>query len=274
MKDVLAELDRYYDTVPRRHARVEELGPFTLFAGDPDGWTFCARPRLSGGGDDAAAGAASYDVASVRSVLDRMSELGLPQVVEWVHELTPELLDAVRADGTLEVEEIPLMVLAGGSTPPAPPPDVTVRVLGPSDLDAIAEARAVAALAFAAPGTEAGEAGTSERDAALEPVPDALVEVLREGGVGWVALEHDVHGVVACGRHLPVGATTEVVGVATLPAFRRRGLAAHVTTALVGHALAGGVDTVFLTASSAAVARLYARLGFEHVGTAYAAERA
>ena len=272
MRDVLLELARYYDTVPREHARIEEVGAFTLFAGDPDGWTFCARPRLSPG-DAGPASTASYDLASLRRVLDRMGELGLPQVVEWVHELTPELLDTVRADRTLEVEEIPLMVLAAEPPRSGPAPDVTVRVLDASDLGPIAEARAVAALAFASPGTERGAAGTTERDAALEPVPEPLLDVLRRGEVGWVAAEHHVHGVIACGRHLPLGGTSEIVGVATLPAFRGRGLAAHVTSALVEHAVAGGAHTVFLTASSPAVARLYARLGFERVGTAYAAER-
>ena len=61
--------------------------------------------------------------------------------------------------------------------------------------------------------------------------------------------------------------------MATLPAFRRRGLAAQVTRALVAHAIATGNDTVFLTASSEDVARLYAGLGFERIATGYAAER-
>lgn len=268
---VLLELERYFDAVPREHARVEEVGPFTLFAGDPEGWTFCARPRLSGA--PSGVSPTPYDASSVRDVLRRMSDLGLPPVIEWVHEVTPDLLAAVLADGTLEVEEIPLMVLAPGQATASPAADVTVRVVGPSDLDALAQARAVAALAFAAPGTEVGDAGVAERDAAVEPVPDPLLDVLRRGEVAWVVAEHRDHGVVACGRHLPLHGVTEVVGVATLPAFRRRGLAADVTRALVGHASAGGNRTVFLTASSADVARLYAGLGFERVATAYAAER-
>ena len=55
--------------------------------------------------------------------------------------------------------------------------------------------------------------------------------------------------------------------------FRRRGLAAAVTRALVDHATSLGARTVFLTASSPDVARLYAGLGFERIGTGYAAQR-
>ena len=53
---------------------------------------------------------------------------------------------------------------------------------------------------------------------------------------------------VAAGMHQPVGEVTEIVGVATLPAVRRQGLGGAVTGALVEHALADGVETVFLSA--------------------------
>jgi predicted GNAT family acetyltransferase len=71
-----------------------------------------------------------------------------------------------------------------------------------------------------------------------------------------------------------VGGVSEIVGVATLPAFRRRGLAAVVVDCLIDHALAHGVTTVFLSAGSDDVARVYARLGFRRVGTACTAEPA
>jgi predicted GNAT family acetyltransferase len=61
---------------------------------------------------------------------------------------------------------------------------------------------------------------------------------------------------------------TEVVGVATLPAFRRRGLGGAVTAALVADALAHGAEIVVLSAGSEEIARVYARLGFVRIGTA------
>ena len=68
--------------------------------------------------------------------------------------------------------------------------------------------------------------------------------------------------------HQPVDDVTEVVGVATLPAVRRQGLGGAVTGALVEDALARGVETVFLSAGSEDIARVYARLGFRRVATA------
>jgi predicted GNAT family acetyltransferase len=60
----------------------------------------------------------------------------------------------------------------------------------------------------------------------------------------------------------------EVVGVATLPSVRRRGLAAAVTSALTQHALDHGAEVVFLSAGDEDVARLYARIGYRPLATA------
>ena len=73
---------------------------------------------------------------------------------------------------------------------------------------------------------------------------------------------------VATAAHQPLDGVTEIVGVATLPAYRRRGLGAAVTAALVADALERGVETVFLSAADEDVARMYASVGFRRVGTA------
>src|SRR5437868_13469383 len=127
--DLLGRLEAYYASVPRRFARTEECGPFTLFLGEPGGWTYYARPRLGGGGP--------FTSDDVVAAVTRLGELGLPQNVEWVHETTPTLLAAVRATGLFELEELPLLALDGDLTVTAPPvPDrVTVRLPGPTDAD-------------------------------------------------------------------------------------------------------------------------------------------
>jgi predicted GNAT family acetyltransferase len=71
-----------------------------------------------------------------------------------------------------------------------------------------------------------------------------------------------------------VGAVTEITGVATLPSARRRGLGALVTGRLVQDARERGAELIFLSAGSEDIARVYARLGFERVGTACIAEPA
>ncbi|WP_308686579.1 GNAT family N-acetyltransferase [Streptomyces caniferus] len=77
---------------------------------------------------------------------------------------------------------------------------------------------------------------------------------------------------MCAGQHRPVGKVSEIVGVGTLPAARRRGLGLAVTAALVADARSRGVETVLLSAGDEDVARLYARLGFRSVATALIAE--
>jgi len=76
---------------------------------------------------------------------------------------------------------------------------------------------------------------------------------------------------VAIGAVLPFGEVTYVVGVATLPAFRRRGLGQAISALLIRHALGLGARVVFLSAMSEEVARMYASVGFQRVGTSCSA---
>src|SRR3954468_1959587 len=100
-RGTLSLIERYYDAVPRSAARTEEHGPFTLFVGTGP-WPYYARPRLGGDGPFTAG-----DVAAVR---ERQRALGHPQAFEWLHEVTPDLLEVVRGAG-MEVLEAPLMLL-------------------------------------------------------------------------------------------------------------------------------------------------------------------
>jgi predicted GNAT family acetyltransferase len=63
------------------------------------------------------------------------------------------------------------------------------------------------------------------------------------------------------------------VGIATLPAWRHRGVVALVTARLAVEARARHVRTVILSASDADVARPYARAGFSQVGSVGEASR-
>jgi GNAT superfamily N-acetyltransferase len=264
--DLLGRLEAYYDSVPRRFARTEECGPFTLFLGEPGGWTYYARPRL--GGHD------PFTPDTVTAAVARLGEVGLPQAVEWVHETTPALLDAVRSTGLFELEELPLLALDGDLTVTTPPlPDgVTVRLLGPEDVDAVAASRAVSGVGFDLEGTARGVTGPAERDAALQPAQQRVLDLLAEGALRIAVAEHAELGQLATGRTLPLAGVTEVMGVATLPSARRQGLGAAVTAALVEDARDLGLTTVFLTASSPDVARMYAGIGFHPLGTGWVAE--
>ena len=96
-----------------------------------------------------------------------------------------------------------------------------------------------------------------------------MLAQLRSGEARIAVAEHAERGILAAGRHLPVGeGVTEVVGVATLPAEQGARLGSAVTQVLVEDARSRGIRTIFLTASSERVARIYARLGFRRVATA------
>jgi len=254
---VLTDLERYYDAAPRFAARVEEIGPFTVFVGT-GAWNYYARPRLGLAHD--------YTTADVEAALARKRELGQPESLEWVHETTPSLLGAARAAG-LAVLEAPLMVLDRSAwRAPEVPAGITLRVLDADD-PALPEAVAVQHVGFRAAGTAPGPEGLAERNAAVEADHEFLRERLRRG-LTVMAVAEGEYGPVAAGGHQPVDDACEVVGVATLPAVRRQGVGGALTGALVEDAVERSVQTVFLSAGSEDIARVYGRLGFKRVGTA------
>lgn len=267
---VLTRLENYYDAAPRGNAETEEVGPFTLFVSN-GGWPYYARPRLTGGDP------LPTDEAAVRTVLDRQRELGVPRALEWVHEVTPDLLPAARAAG-LRVEECPLLVLDGTPTARAVPAGASVRLVDADDPD-LPLVRASIDVGFAHGGTATGEAGAPARDDAAGRDPQAVRRVadgIRSGRSLLVGAWVDGVGPVGGGSHnprpTPYGVTSELVGIAVLPAHRRRGLAAAIAALLAADALERGATTVLLSASDEAVARVYGSVGFRRVGTACVAE--
>jgi len=60
---------------------------------------------------------------------------------------------------------------------------------------------------------------------------------------------------------------TELVGIATMEEFRRRGVAASITAFVAESAFIVGARLVFLTTDNAQAAHVYRRVGFERCGT-------
>jgi predicted GNAT family acetyltransferase len=261
---LLRRLDAYLDAAPRPATRPEQIGPFTLFVNEGKGWRYYARPTP---------GEEAFTVDDVRAVLERQRARQQPREFEWIVEVTPSLSQVAR-DGGLRVVERPLMHLAWDDLRgESRPEDAVVRVVTLDD--DLATVSAVAAVGFATPGTEAAAAGIDALAGAVAKVDEDRLEFLRErmtAGLTVTAAAF-VDGVpVAVGSHQPMEGATEIVGVATLPSFRRRGLGSAVTETLARDAYERGVDTVLLSAGDEAVARIYGRVGFRTVGRVGAAD--
>ncbi|AUX38719.1 acetyltransferase [Sorangium cellulosum] len=269
MSALLAAIERFYDAVPRRRADAEVHGPLTLFVRRGDGWPYYARPTLGHAGP-----VSVDDMAAMRA---RQRGLSFPESFEWVLETTPGLDAAAEAAG-LHVRRCPLLVLSGEPVQVAAPADVSLGLVTPDDPD-LAAVQAVAYVAFGAFDTAAGLAGPAERDATAAALPaghatswttslidGTMVHAAARGRAGELA------GPLCVGSYQHAEEVAEIVGVGTLPAARRRGLAAAVTAVLARRALDAGNRTVFLSAQNDDVARVYERVGFRRVATACIAE--
>ena len=232
------------------------MGPFTLFVSRAP-WPYYARPRV---GDEHAF--TREDVAAVQA---RQSELGVPQMFEWVHETAPTLRAAIDAD----VIAVPLLVLDPRTGGPPQPRPACACGCSPTTTWRSPPRSASSTWGSARRAPRPGAQAVVERD--VYEVDAARLEYLRERlrrGTSVTAVAENDYGPIAVGTLRPVGTVAEIVGVATLPAVRRQGLGGAVTALLVEHALSIGVETVFLSAASDDVARVYERLGFRRTGTA------
>ena len=255
-------IERYFAAAPLPDARIDDVGALDVPIGDP-AWPYPARPRLGEG---------PVTADDVRAAVARQAEAGLPAALEWVPERSPETAAAARAAG-LTVEELPLLV-AVDPVDVLLPAGVRLYVVGADDPQ-LPWYQRVAATAFSNPGG-AAEVHDVPLDTSAEA--RARTEVLRERiasgrTVMMVAVANGQP--VAVGSHQPVDLdgteVSEVVGVATLPRLRGRGVGAGIASALVAHATETA-DMVFLAAGDDDVARVYERVGFARLATSAVAD--
>jgi GNAT superfamily N-acetyltransferase len=240
---LLERIEEYYDLVPRAVATTEEVGPFTLFIPEEGtGWHFYARPRLRGSG--------TFTPKAVKRVLARQVELGLPQALEWVDEVTPSLLPAVRGAG-FEPHRYPLLTLAA-EVPMEPDP--RARPLPSADPH----------LGIAFGTVKAGFRGHDE----VEHHHTGRKPELIEQGALIVVASYEGSRLCGAGSAAPRGDVAELMGIAVPPGHRNRGHGSAITRSLVAACRERGVDLVFLTAGSDVAASIYRRAGFVDSGTA------
>ena len=259
-------VEQYFALAPLPDARITTAGALDVPLGDP-AWPYPARPRRE-------AGPVTAD--DLRTAMKLQSAAEVPAALEWIPERSPGTAAIARAAG-LGVEELPLLV----ATDPVDlllPAGVRLYLVGADDPE-LPRYQQVAVVAFAHPGTAAGpDALPEDAGTGADPLAGARTAVLRERiaagrTVMMVAVENGEP--VAVGSHQPVDVDgteiSEIVGVATLPRFRGRGLGAGIASALAAHARESA-DMVFLAAGDDDVARVYERIGFARLATTAVAE--
>lgn len=177
---------------------------------------------------------------------------------EYVEDLWSGLASMLEEAGLSCQARQPLMACTPDSLRPVSAPGATAQVLDDTDEDAT--------LGLFLGIQSAGFAG---RDTIQPPSPggvERLRQGLREGRTRCALARLD--GVAAgAGATVPHAGIAEMVGIATLPALRRRGVAATLSSALAHDHFARGGTLVWLSAGDSAAQATYQRIGFRLVGT-------
>ena len=180
---------------------------------------------------------------------------------EFIQEAAPDLASAFAAAGLAEEGCNPLLVCTPDSLrPPTEVPGLAICRLTPES------PRADLAAFISVQGR------SFEEEDRVEPT-DAQVEDLRrrcgQGSHYFLGLLDD-SPVAASAHTAPLDHFTELVGIATLAEYRRRGIAGALTATMAQAAFRAGVRVAFLSAADERAGRVYERVGFRPYATALA----
>jgi ribosomal protein S18 acetylase RimI-like enzyme len=201
------------------------------------------HPMLNYAVPEPGAGDWGAGIGELRSVF---AVHGLRPRLEFVGECAPGL-EAALTDAGFEVEgHFPVLTLPAVELREVPVPDgvVIARTSGAADARAVLE---VGAEAF----------GT-------DPPTDA--EVAAYQGRSLLARAEGVPAGAASRTEIADG-VSELAGIGVRERFRRRGIAAALTSATAADAIAAGAELCFLTPGDAGAERVYERAGFKRAGT-------
>jgi ribosomal protein S18 acetylase RimI-like enzyme len=179
---------------------------------------------------------------------------------EFLHEYAPLLGAAMDALGVPSEGENPLLVCTPETwAPMAPPEGLRCLRLTPDSAE-----RDLADYVE----TQSRGFGDVEWGATPEDIEDLRRQLTLGNGATLARLGDEA--VAAGGYAAPLDGFAELVGVATLPEHRRRGIAGALTALLASDAFARGVRIALLTAADEDASRVYQRSGFRRVGTGLA----
>jgi len=226
-----------------RNREVVVAGPFVCTFSES------ANPFLNYAIPDADASPSAEDVAALVEAFGARSRK--PRL-EYVPSLAPAVAAAL-GDAGFEVElRTPLMVFRVGDGVAAPDGISLSEVREPAD-------------AWEAAGAQFEAYGETEPPS--ESWVQSMLASVEAGGVLVLARDVATGGGVGAGAcTAPHESACELTSVGVRERYRRRGIAAAITSRLAHVAKARGVQTVFLMAHGEAEARIYERVGFERIG--------
>ena len=225
------------------------IPPFTCFVNADDanpGYNYAIPDEAF----DSDPGQALDDLAALYRSRDRSPRF------EFLEAYAPGLSTALAERGyRLEMRSYLMTCTLADATSPPPILGVTVRALTDasplSDFQALMTVQSRSFGAADAPAATASDGENFRR---------------RFAATTFFVAEADGK-IVSVGAFTPPSdGVTEVVGIATLPDYRGRGIAGLLTSQITSHALGQGVELAFLTAGDEAAGRVYSRVGFQPAG--------
>ncbi|MCL4833798.1 MAG: GNAT family N-acetyltransferase [Caldilineaceae bacterium] len=245
--DVAERVQGYLHVKARAGRESLIVGGFTLYLpmGNESGGVGLAVPNRS-------------DSALNPSVLERIERIAAKRghrlCFHWLDCYAPKLAEALGITGYAVRESTPLLVCEPGQviSPPTEPLEmVTVSADSPSE--DVAENWNINAQGFDPTATLAGPGDAEDFRHILVK---SRAFTARLNGVGVSAgMYTDIHNGV-----------TELVGIATLQEYRRRGFGGALTAFATRTAFADGATLAFLTAASEEASRVYKRVGYQPAG--------
>jgi GNAT superfamily N-acetyltransferase len=234
-----ALLQRSLREALRARPDTETVGPF-LAAFDPDS----DSPFRNYAVPDDDARPTRDEVEHLRRAF--LGRERLPRL-EFLPAAAPAVLPALLSAGFVADARLPIMTCTESELR-ATPPGACHEVAIVAERETLREAAAVQNAAYDAP--QPGEADIAR-----------LQRTIADGGSVAIARNGDGDAIGSGLVSAPADGLAELAAVGVLPAWRRRGVAAALTSALAGAAFDGATETLMLMAYEAEMS-IYARAGF------------
>lgn len=245
MDTVISRIQTYMRKKAETALACHSCTPYSLLAsrpGDPFNYAIPDRPLIEG---------LEQIITELQVYATRRNTTAR---VQFIEEYAPQFAAALRRAGFGEIWRSRVMAAVPGTLKkPEPIPGLKFKTLtADSSREDLREGWNTNAIGF-------GEAPTDN---------DKVIEDFRKELISGRAFTALLDGA-------PVGATmftdvrqgvTELVGIATVPAYRRRGIARTITEFATHSAFDSGVEVVFLSTNNEDAARIYERLGFQTAG--------